>query len=70
MSEKVIRKEKTSSKKIFFSFLIFDRDGGHHVLDRLFLSEKRALFSDGNRFAKKIFSILDNFLGCDKERQL
>ena len=50
VSEKVIRK-----KKYFFSFLIFVLDGGHHVLDKLFLSEKRALFSDGNSFAKFFF---------------
>ena len=64
---KKLSEKKKLSKKCFFSFFIFDRDGGHHVLNKLFLSEKRALFLDGNRFAKKKNSILDNFFGCGKE---
>ena len=66
---KKLSKRKTFSKNIFFSFFIFQRDGGHHVLDRLFSSEKRALFSDGSRLSKTFFSVLDNFFGYGKERR-
>ena len=68
LSKKVIRKKKTFSKNIFSSFFIIERDGGRHVLDKLFPPEKRTLFTGGNRFAKFFFSILDNFFGYGKER--